>query len=714
MEDNKKSEQRYVDQVVLHMERKKHKNEEKKKQWINQGRHLVAKSNEIKIKDGNEDGLRESSFSVFEREKELALLEHQVTQLTKQNDKLNMMLDRPFFGRLDIVEKQQKNKYYIGMASFSYNEKEEVIDWRTPIASLFYNQQLGKVNYCVLGKNKEVDITLKRQFIIENKSIQTMVDTEETIVDKVLLETLAKHSTSKMKHITATIQQEQNAIIRDLSHPLIMIKGVAGSGKTAVLLQRLAYLLYHKRETVKNEEILFLSPNKVFSHYISNVLPSLGEEDVYRRSFEEWLFTDLLPVHKSRDAFSQETRHFLNSERCITLFLNYIESLKLKGLQYEPLRRKDGKVVITKKQWAQWFKGCQSNQLQAQLQELQTLALAYIEQQEQGYFYSDELDDRFNIEGNDYIVKYQQELEQLPENQIVTVIKERMVKEEYEACKSKIKQWQFIRNDKQYLHFLLYLNQNQCLSQAELSQAIDQLNRGCGTAEEVQWFALIKEVIKKEGASRSFKEIFIDEVQDYTPLNIFCLTCLFPHANYTLCGDEEQLIYKQKVSISLFSNYLNHPFKQYVLQKNYRSTKEISNFANAILNINLCEEVLRHGEQPTVIKENNLMQVIDKTSHRVLIVTPTMEDAQEISEQYGFPCLMNASQLEKKCVVAPLEQAKGLEYDCVIMAKTEQYTMNDKNELYTMATRAMHQLYILETHQLDWLTEIDGKYYKRD
>lgn len=701
----KEDEQQRVNQVISHIEEQYHHNQHVEHEVIKKGQELVLQSNELKIKDGSESSFRESSFAVIEREKELLFLEQQAKQLAQKNILLERMKYNPYFGRIDILEEGQEKSYYLGMSSFSYNQEEEVIDWRSPIASVFYNQTLGHQTYDVDEEQREIDVVFKRQFIIENQQITVMADTEETIVDDVLLETLAKKATPKMKEITATIQEEQNIIIRDLHHSLIMIQGVAGSGKTAVLLQRLAYLLYHRRQTLNHRDILMLSPNPIFSDYISNVLPALGEDDVYRRTFYDWLTHDLLSLTIQP---SSNGEYILNDERCIQAFFTYLQQLEEKGLQYQPIYRQDGKMVLSRKMIAQLFKQLPSMPIKAKIKQLQRELLRYIDQQKEGYLYSDELDDRFNIEGSDYLDQYQQELEQLSEDKVVLHIKQKMVEKEYAPCETMIRETLFIDDYKQGLHFFVYLQEQGMITKELVNTIVMQWQKQQASLESAQWLLIISQHLKEQWHV-PFKAVFIDEVQDYTPLTIFFITTLLPHAQYTLCGDEQQLIYQHDNKASLFADYLQRPMKHYHLQTSYRSTVEITQFADAILQRKSQAKVMRHGPKPVVMScsvRDGLKRI---SNQKVAIVTRTKEKAHQLATELGL--VQMTTTIPNQSFVASLKQVKGLEFDCVIMTETNEAT---KHERYTMATRAMHELYIIDDQSLSWLSDMKDKYDERD
>jgi len=194
---------------------------------------------------------------------------------------LKSLVGSPYFGRIDIKEDGEQDTLYIGTASLTDNQGQFLIyDWRAPIASIYYNGTLGSVHYdSPIGK-QEVQLQRKRQFSIRQGQIENMFDTNETIGDEFLKNALSQTSSAQMKNIVATIQRSQNQIIRNTTADLLIVQGAAGSGKTSTVMQRIAYLLYHSRQNLNAEQIILFSPNNLFSNYIAEVLPSLGEKNM--------------------------------------------------------------------------------------------------------------------------------------------------------------------------------------------------------------------------------------------------------------------------------------------------------------------------------------------------------------------------------------------------------------------------------------------------
>lgn len=226
--------------------------------------------------------------------------------------RLSKILDIPYFGRIDFQEKKDKSQVspiYIGIHTFyDLNQKKNLIyDWRAPISSMFYDHELGEAFYSSPAGKINGTISLKRQYRIRKGKMEYMIESSVTVHDDILQKELCSNADNKMKNIVTTIQREQNQIIRNENASVLIIQGVAGSGKTSIALHRIAYLLYAQKGQISSKDILIISPNKVFADYISNVLPELGEETVPETSMEQILSDVIDNKYKHQNFFDQVT-----------------------------------------------------------------------------------------------------------------------------------------------------------------------------------------------------------------------------------------------------------------------------------------------------------------------------------------------------------------------------------------------------------------------
>lgn len=242
--------------------------------------------------------------------------------------KLIKLSQSPYFGRIDFIGNDQvRVPVYIGIYSFADMEKRVnlIYDWRAPISSMFYDFELGEAFYTTPSGTVQGEIVLKRQYKIRDGRMEFMIENEVNIHDDVLQKELAKSSDDKMKNIVATIQRDQNAVIRNDTSRIMVIQGVAGSGKTSIALHRIAFLLYRFRDSIAAKDILIISPNKVFADYISNVLPELGEEHIPELVMEE-LASDLLEKKYKFQTFFEQVSSLLDAHDPA-----FIERIKFKS-----------------------------------------------------------------------------------------------------------------------------------------------------------------------------------------------------------------------------------------------------------------------------------------------------------------------------------------------------------------------------------------------
>lgn len=300
------------------------------------------------------------TFSMIEmKNREIDQMNIKQKNAENQLAKIERLLKSPYFGKVvvDFLDNEPKESFYIGTANFTDDADENLVyDWRSPIAELFYNNMIGPSSYTVRQNKIDTVIKERRQFLLERDRLVKFFDTSVAIQDNVLLEVLGQDETNEMKAITATIQSEQNTIIRDVKSQNILVNGVAGSGKTSAIMQRIAYLLYLYRDTMTSDDLLILSPNHRFIDYISNVLPSLGERNPLNLTIiqlvsqlsaeeiegEEAYFKRITGENVSEQTERLRSKKFIdNLKQSDPLFLDHPNFIR--GLT------KNGKTVLSKK-----------------------------------------------------------------------------------------------------------------------------------------------------------------------------------------------------------------------------------------------------------------------------------------------------------------------------------------------------------------------------
>lgn len=680
------------------------------KQIKAEGTQLLRHSN-YQIKDGNETAFFASSVEVKQVEDELLLKETRWKRLKKEAQLYERMSHNPYFGKIEVQLEGEKEPLaiYLGLASFMDEGEEYVYDWRAPIASLFYRNHLGAASYRLEnGEEQLATVQLKRQFLIENQEIKVMVDTSETIMDTMLLRVLNEKGRTHMKEVVTTIQEDQNEMIRS-PKANILIEGIAGSGKTAVLMQRVAYLLYEKRKQIQAQQMLMFSPNPIFSEYISQVLPSLGEEDIPRFEFSKWI-RRLVPynvlVTTKEVAFQQ--KFFLQELK------SYAQTLKEKGLQFNALYlaalEEDGErtLVFSPHYWRTLKKKANPNlSLHQQLEWMQQEALKKLQNIQAKYEKSEAFETLFELYGSKFLQAVPKET---VESALESTAKTLLSKYLFAPVERAVKNFDFVHTTKQVLHYIQTVAGKEAMQEAKAA-----FLKGTITYPLALLFLLFQQWLKAKPLKQYYAEVFVDEVQDYSALELCVLALLFPNAHFSLCGDYHQIIQEQEQIFQYIATIFQKDFQRYQLTTSYRNTYEITQFCGAIFGEQHEVKVVRHGPKPKWIQGGltSLLAQAKKEQKRVAFIAPSEQAAQtffaQYKEQYALKYIRKEQSLpETGCFLLDVELAKGLEFDTVILVETE--AEENANCLYTMASRAMHDLYIYSVGQLPaWLQALQQK-----
>ena len=580
--------------------------------------------------------------------------------------KLKYQQEVPYFAKVGFryEDEEEAEPFYIGRYGLADERGEQLIyDWRAPISSLYYDFHLGKAYYESFGRKYPGKLVEKRQFEIQNGQIKLMVDTEDTVNDDFLLQELGKSSASyEMKTIIQTIQKEQNEVIRDNKTKNLIIQGVAGSGKTSVALHRMAYLLYQRRETLTAENILILSPNRLFSSYISTVLPELGEKELQQK--------DITTIGRS---FIEETLAVADRQEELTEILENPQSDKSQRYLYKRSPEFLEKLEI------------------------------HVEKIRQQLFAED-----LNLSHDIMIPKSKLEKhssnDQLPLFQLVNRMSSELAAELKLPQKKLITEKLKARIGEKdslaaYLAFL---------------KTLPEIYRGTSRRnflENSDLFPYLYFKLKIEGIkpNRNIQHLVIDEMQDYSLLDFYILQQLFP-SEKTICGDVDQAI------IAGQDNFLDQ--LQKILPKNrlvefnqsYRSSYEIVEFAKQFSQNQNLTAVERHGEPVTLQPvKNELDQLTQLTKqleafqegpHKTCgIICQSLQEVERLEAELQMPVFIiekNTEQIQQDIVLTTIQYAKGLEFDTVILPDIATCQLQQKsNRLYTSCTRALHQLILL-------------------
>lgn len=594
--------------------------------------------------------------------------------------KLFRIQNNPYFGAITFKSSDNSDKIYIGITHVEDDEKYYVHDWRAPISSMFYDYGVGNAEYESPSGKISGEITNKRQFKIEQGNLIRVFDNSINIDDDMLQEVLSTSSNEKMKNIVNTIQQEQNLIIRNTEDRNLIVQGIAGSGKTSVALHRIAFLLY-KIENLKSNNILIFSPNQIFSEYISNVLPELGEDNTMQTTFHDFLKT------------------FINEYKEVESFTFFVERF----YKYEELNP----LLVKYKQ---------SDEIINDLNKYITDFVNNIE------FVNDLLTHDFDIAKDElnYLLKDRYSKFNLLDR--INSIAERICRDYYKGKKHEFMSvralliknlnYKFDYKDiyKNFFYSKYFINgYNGEISNNEINKITRSKTINY---EDACLFVYIKGLLEGFEYKGLIKEVVIDEAQDYSKLQYIIIKNIFKKSSFTILGDINQTInpyYKYnslKVLCELFgdSKYLE-------LTKTYRSSQEIIEYTNKILNLNYVSAIRKANKREVLLrneKENLKEQLImdinmllhDKFS--IAIITKNDNEAKKIYEllkdEYEYLRLLNSNTVDfdKRLVIVPVYIAKGLEFDASIIYTNidDKYTSDEKYLYYVACTRTQHQLIV--------------------
>ena len=611
---------------------------------------------------------------------EIDAIERVLEVLERRKNILERQKERPYFARVDFLSNGKTENVYIGLSFVKGKDENLVYDWRAPISSVYYDYDVGPASYECSDGVVNGEITLKRQFNISNQKLNYFINTNETVNDEILQEVLSKNASPKMKEIVSTIQREQNKLIRCDETKNVIVQGVAGSGKTSVALHRAAYLLYKLKGKITSDEIFILSPSSLFSSYISDVLPELGESNVFETTFLNFAKNEIVDKISTREMLIEEIETEKKNDRIeevaykasfeflddLLEFLQttFTNTFRAKELVFSASSEEEPAFVFTKEEMEKFY-----------YETYKDLPIS-----KRIDYMTDYLIERFNLKKKEFLPIKERFEKFLYKFFPVTDVKR--VFDLFLSTKG------FSANDSKVLRY-----------------------------DDVAGILIIQDFIFGLKTKMDEKYIIIDEMQDFTPAHFYIINKLWDCPKLLL-GDINQCLEKK-----LSQNYLDRLAEYFnaekiVLNKTYRSTKQIAKFCQKIIGLKDVVNMNRDGDDPKIIQTDDqvseILKLIASDSERykhIAVICKTIKEEKEFYEKLKkaipiFKLTDSDNGYDYKVVITTPTASKGIEFDSVIIPNVEDENYNnelDKNLLYVSGTRALHKLSILYTNNLSRL-----------
>jgi DNA helicase-2/ATP-dependent DNA helicase PcrA len=664
--------------------------------------------------------LAQASMQMGQSERSAAYYSHLARRLEK-------MSDSPYFARVDFREDgaAQSERIYIGISGLHDEESGNLVvyDWRAPISSLFYDAEPGQAAYRCQGGVVTGVVELKRQYRISHGKLEYMFDTDLKIDDEVLQELLARNVDEKMRTIVTSIQREQNRVIRDDEHQVLLVQGPAGSGKTAIALHRAAYLLYTHRDSMDARQIVVFSPNSVFSDYISAVLPELGEENVTQTTFYEYarkylgngtmvesVYDQLEYLLSGReDANRVAAIRFKGGEDFRRALQRYVQFLDEGGAtRFFDVVHEDA-VIMSKQEMADLFERHRTFPLSRRLEKIRQRALFLLAPREEAR--RREWKERL-AKGPDKLFDWEIKRESV-----------RRAREEFAPLHSILAAWAAF--DARTAYRQLFADESllpKMLGDRPLPPEWSQIRRltlaaldeGRIPYEDTTPLLYLKKRLEGVPVVDGVRHVIIDEAQDYTSLQFELFGLVFPRCTLTVLGDLNQSVHPY-LHIDSYDTVMTALARERAglvhLTNSYRSTRQIMDFARAVLGASDQVQVIRReGELPRLVQvqDGQLAAVLQADIRRlqeqgmrsVAVLCKTTEACRRLYQTLRRSVnirLLTAADTHFRigAVILPAYLAKGLEFDAVLIADAEAKAYHACRELglfYTACTRALHVL----------------------
>lgn len=595
------------------------------------------------------------------------------------------MMDSPFFGRVDFVYEgeEEPETFYIGIGNFSERTGQTplIYDWRAPVSGLFYDYDKGSAKYEAPVGELTGEIISKWQYKIRSGKMVYEFESDVKIDDEILAAELGSTGEVQLKNIIRTIQKEQNAIIRNTKDRILVIQGAAGSGKTSVALHRIAYLLYHDRKNLKSSDILILSPNSVFSDYISHILPELGEENIREMSFDLFAYKELKDV----------------AADCEDRYDQIEKNLKFPFLADSLKEKETGEFT---------------DKIEGFLLELEDSLMNFRDVEYRGFVKTEkEIISLFYFKFTDIpLLSRMDAVAEYFIDEVETLRNRDMEEEEREAVKEKFRRMYETRD--------VYVLYNRFLAASGFPMLPKvPIEKRKLPYEDVYPVLYFKYRLLSRQAKENIRHLVVDEMQDYSRLQYKILQMLFP-CRMTILGDRAQTMEDRIQDVTTFlPEIFGRDIRTIYMNKSYRNTVEIASYANSLAGIEGMDLFERHGKPVERQEAASLKEAAEKIAEEVkageiyeteAVILPNEESAflfsSLLSESLGEKVSYlhrDSRKFEKGLTVTTFYLAKGLEFDRVfsVFPKEEESAVLQQGR-YIAATRALHELHVYEIRGL--------------
>ncbi|WP_438444438.1 RNA polymerase recycling motor HelD [Gorillibacterium sp. sgz5001074] len=716
---------------------------------------------EMRQDNANWSNKIETAGDVVANSLELARIERGYLSAQSALRKLGLLRSSPYFGRIDFLEDganpSQTEKIYIGLSSLLDDRTLEpvIFDWRSPIASMYYDYTLGRAKYATPEGHVEGELLLKRQFKINGGLIQLVFDSGIRIGDDMLQFMLGKSSDEKMKSIVTTIQSEQNRVIRNEEYPVLIVQGAAGSGKTSIALQRVAYLLYKYRKSIQADQMILFSPNPLFSDYISNVLPELGEDNMRQTTFQDFAEYRLGRFIQPQDRYEQMETMLTASEgpakeaaaagiaykvsrNYLDAIRRYLELLASESICFDPVPYGEQPWKREEELSELFYGRFGHHQIHVRLERMAEVLLAELP----------ELEDR---QAKKLFRKMMNHPKYLGTEEELGIMSKKQVRRKIAAMAAFIKGFRFVNPITTYRQLFespeLFRRvtagadaPNETVWEAIRADTLSKLDTGKVPYEDVPPLLYLFETITGWNSFNSMRHVILDEAQDYSPFQYEIIRRLFPRSKLTLLGDLNQAIQPHmRIESYEFLEDLYGKDQTGIMRltKSYRSTAEIVEFTKAMLpGGEAIESFSRSGSKPILIQapdrpEEGYRHMADTLRSMqaqgvptIAVICKTAAESEQVHRallEAGAPdslhlIVKEEAEFRNALVVLPVYLAKGLEFDTVLIpeAGERHYGSEEERKLfYTACTRAMNGLLLYHTGAVNrFLAELPSELYQ--